>query len=154
MMSFVMGSTSHIVKAGMATVVSLWMAVLACALGCQQQTFPAIPDASSLPENSASQSQLRLMIDMGNCHHSGGTSPAQPKDGNPDSNKGVSCCPLEVTLIHKWDTTALGVAPAHDFVPSPDFDLLVPRFSEPVEFAPLILGSGRDTLLQTHLLRI
>jgi hypothetical protein len=148
MMSVVIGSSSHIMKAGMATVVSLWMAVLACALGCQQQTFPTIADAS------AGQSQLRLMINMENCHHSGGPSPAQPKDGKPNSNNGVSCCPLEVTLIQKWDTTALGIALAHDFVPSSDFDLLVPRFSEPVEFAPPILRSGRDTLLQTHLLRI
>src|ERR1700722_19458220 len=113
MMNLVMRSSLHIMKAGMATVVSLWMAVLACALGCQQQTFPAIPDVSSLQENSASQSQLRLMINMENCHHSGGPSPAQPKDGKPDSNNGVSCCPLEVTLIQKWDTTALGISPAY-----------------------------------------
>jgi hypothetical protein len=154
MMSLVMGSTSHIMKAGIATVVSLWMGVLACALGCQQQTLPAIPDASSLQENSAAHNQLRLMLNMESCHHSGGTSPAQPKDGKPDSNKGVSCCPLEITLIQKWDTTAPGIAPSHDFVSSSDFALLATGFSEPVEFAPPILCSGRDTLLQTHLLRI
>jgi hypothetical protein len=94
------------------------------------------------------------MINMENCHHSGGTSPAQPKDGKPDSNKGVSCCPLEITLIQKWGSTLLGTAPSHDFVPSSDFDLLLTRFSEPAEFAPPILRGGRDTLLQTHLLRI
>ena len=94
------------------------------------------------------------MINMENCHHSGGNSPAQPKDGKPDSNGAVSCCPLEVTVIQKWDTTALGIAAARDFVPSPDFDLLVTRFSEPAELAPSIWHSGRDTLLETHLLRI
>jgi hypothetical protein len=156
MMNLVMGSTSRIMKAAMATVVSLWMAVLACALGCQQQTFPAISNPSSLQKNSAAHSQLGqlgLMLNMENCHHSGGTSPAQPKDGKPGSSNTVSCCPLEITLIQKWNPTPLGIAPAHDFVPSSGFDLLLPRFSEPGEFAPPILRSGRDTLLQTHLLR-
>jgi hypothetical protein len=152
-----MHSTLQILKAGTATGVSLWMAVLACLMGCTQPALantPTIVDASSSQKHSADHSKSGLMADMENCHHSGGNSSAPPNDRKPASNGPVSCCPLEITVTPKWDTTKPGIAPARDFVPSSDFHFEAIRFSGPVEFAESLWHSGRDTLLETHLLRI
>jgi hypothetical protein len=152
-----MRATLQILKAGTATGVSLWMAVLACLMGCTQPVLassPAIVNASSSREDSAGHSQSGLMADMENCHHTSGDSSVPPNDRKPASNGPVSCCPLEITVTQKWDTTKLGIAPARDFVPSADFHFEAGRFSGPVELAESIWRSGRDTLLETHLLRI
>lgn len=152
-----MRSTLQILKAGTATGVSLWMGVLACLMGCTQPALAsssAIVYASSGREHSANHSQSGLMADMENCHHSSGNSSAPPNDRKPASNGPVSCCPLEITVTAKWDTTKLGIAPARDFVPSSDFHFEAARFSGPVEFAESLWHSGRDILLETHLLRI
>src|SRR5437879_240016 len=102
-----MRATLKILKAGSATGVSLWMAVLACLMGCTQPALassPAIVDASSRREDSADHTQSGLMADMENCHHAGGNSSAPPSDRKPASNGPVSCCPLEITVNQKWDT--------------------------------------------------
>jgi len=149
-----MRSTLHTMKAGLATALSLWLAVLACVMGC---TLPVLANsqvdaASSTHQNSASHSGL--MADMENCHHSGGNSSVPPDDKQPASNGAVSCCPLEITLTQKWDSAALRIAPAPDFALSSDFHLEITRFSSPAEFAPSISHNGRETLLESHLLRI
>ena len=41
-----------------------------------------------------------------------------------------------------------------DFLPLTNFSLATIRFFYPVEFLPPLSHSGRDTLLETHLLRI
>ena len=152
-----MRSTLYILKAGTATGVALWMAVLACLMGCMQPALAssqAIADAPASQKNSANHTQSELMADMEGCHHSGSDSSVPPNDKKPSSSGPVSCCPLEVTVTPKLDATKLGVVLTRDFVPSSDFLLDVPRFSSPVEFAQPISHSGRDTLLETHLLRI
>ncbi len=152
-----MRATLQILKAGTATGVSLWIAVLACLMGCTQPALassPAIVDASSRREDSAGHTQSGLTADMENCHHTGGNSSVPPKDRKPASNGPVSCCPLEITVTQKWDTTKLEIAPARDFVPSSDFRFEAVRFSGPVELVESVWRSGRDTLLETHLLRI
>ena len=166
----------------MAAGLSLWLAALACLVGC---TIPILANAGSIQattihntrsihettsirENSAEQDQPGqpdLMAGMENCpHHSGGNAPAKPGPAKPNPTKsnnpkrvpggGMSCCPVEVTVASKPDTVRLEIAPAGNFVLAPDLRLTTIRFFHSVEFVPPALQSGRDTLLETHLLRI
>ena len=168
----------------MAAGLSLWLAALACLVGC---TVPILANAGSIHattihntrslhearairENSAERSEPDLMAGMTNCpHHSGGNAPAKPGSAKPDPTKpaptksndpkpvpggGMSCCPVEVTVASKPDTVRLEIAPAGNFVLAPDLRLTTIRFFHSVEFVPPAWHSGRDTLLETHLLRI
>jgi len=155
----------------MAAGLSLWLAALACLVGC---TIPILANAGSIHattihntrsirENSAEQDQPGqpdLMAGMANCpHHSGGNAPAKPGPTNQNNPKripggGMSCCPVEVTVASKPDTVRLEIAPAGNFVLAPDLRLTTIRFFHSVEFVPPAWHSGRDTLLETHLLRI
>lgn len=152
-----MHSPFHTFKAVVATGVSLWMGVLACLMGC---TVPILASsgASSAPsvhENSVEQGQPDLMADMPNCpHHSGRSAPAKPSGPKPSRGSGMSCCPVEVTVASKPDTVTLHIAPASDFVLASDFAMAKIRFFPSVEFVPPVWHSGRDTLLETQLLRI
>jgi len=70
-----MRSLCHTFRAGIATANSLWMAVLACFMGCTQ---PALANsgsikASSAQETVADQNLSGTMANMGNCHDPGGT---------------------------------------------------------------------------------
>jgi hypothetical protein len=152
-----MRSSFHIIKAGMATAVSLWMAVLACVMGCTQPVLAnsqAIVEASESQRNSVNHSQPELMADMENCHHSGSNSPAPSNDRKPLSNGAVSCCPLEITVTQRCSTPTPGIDSAQDIALSSDFHFQLTRLSGLVELAQPISHSGRDTLLETHLLRI
>jgi hypothetical protein len=156
-MQLEMRSTFHIVKAGMATAVSLWIAVLACVMGCTQPVLtssPRILDASSTQNSPANHSSSELMADMESCHHSGGNSSVPPSDRKPASNGALSCCPLEITVTRKWDASKLGIARTLEFAPSSSFHFEVTLFSSLAEFPQPVWHSGRDTLLETHLLRI
>jgi hypothetical protein len=159
----------------MAAGLSLWLAALACLVGC---TIPIIANAgsihatsihetTSIRENSAEQDQPGqpdLTANMANCpHHSGGNAPAKPgptksaptrHTPKPVPGGGMSCCPVEVTVASKPDTVRLEIAPAGNFVLAPDLRLTTIRFFHSVEFVPPAWHSGRDTLLETHLLRI
>src|ERR1700722_6692208 len=132
---------------------SLWMALLACLMGC---TVPALArtgadHAAALHERSADGRQPDVMADMPNCpHHSTGSVPAQQK---PAGGR-MSCCPVEVTVTSKPHPVTLHVAPiSHSFL-TPDFTLAPVRVFLSAKFAPLLEHSGRHTLLQTGLLRI
>jgi hypothetical protein len=156
-MQLEMRSTFRTLKAGMATAVSLWMAALACIMGCTQPVLassPAVLDASSIQKNSASHDSSELMADMESCHHSGGNSSVPPSDRKPASNGALSCCPLEITVNQKWDTTKMGIARSVVLAPSSGFLFEVTRFSSLTEFPRPVWHSGRDTLLKTLLLRI
>lgn len=151
-----MRSTLHTMKVGLATALSMWIALLACVMGC---TLPVltnshVADASSARENAANHSHSGLMADMENCHHSDSNSSAPPGDRKPASNGAVSCCPLQITVTQKWNAAALRIAPAPDFVLSSDFHFDSTRSSSPAKFAQSISHNGRDTLLQSRLLRI
>jgi len=160
----------------MAAGLSLWLAALACLVGC---TIPILANAGSsdattihstrsIRENSAEQDQPGqpdLMAGMENCpHHSGGNAPAKPGPAKPNPTKsnnpkrvpggGMSCCPVEVTVASKPDTVRLEIAPAGNFVLAPDLRLAPIRYFHSVEFVPLAWHSGRDTLLETNLLRV
>jgi hypothetical protein len=66
----------------------------------------------------------------------------------------MSGCPVEVTVPSKPDTVTLHVAGDRDFVLKSDLGLMTVRFFHSAEFVPLFRHSGRDTLLETQLLRI
>jgi hypothetical protein len=131
----------HSLKVGLATIISLWMAVLACFMGC---TLPALANSRSTHGSP--------MADMENCHHSGGKAPANPANRKPVPGGAMSCCPLEITLAPRPDTATLAISPTQDFPPS--FRLLTVRLYSSVELVPSVWHSGRDTLLKTLLLRI
>ena len=160
----------HAFRTAMAAVLSLWLAALACLVGC---TIPILANAgsskaASICENSAEQDQAGqpdLVAGMANCpHHSGGNAPAKPGPAksaptrpntpNPAPGGAMSCCPVEVTVASKPDAVRLEIAPAGNSLLAPDFRLAPIRFFHPVEFVPPAWHSGRDTLLETHLLRI
>jgi hypothetical protein len=146
---------------------SLWLAVLACLMGC---TLPSLANSgplsfsttnvsttnpASLPANSAGSNQADLMAGMENCpHHSGSNVPAKHDDRKPVRGGGMSCCPVEVTVASKPDIATLQISPARAFVLQSHFNLATVRFDHAVQFVPSVWHSGRDTLLETHLLRI
>lgn len=140
-----------------ATGVSLWMGVLACLVGCAVPIL-ASSGASSTPlmhENSGEPNQPGVMADMPNCpHHFGGNAPPKRSEPNPVRGGRMSCCPVEVTVASKSEAVTLHIAPTSDFVLASDFNLARIRFFHPTEFVPRVWHSGRDTLLDTQLLRI
>lgn len=154
-------------RSAVATVISLWMAILACLMGCTlpslansgpltlSATIVSTTNASPLPAKSAEPSQSDLMAGMENCpHHSGGNSPANHNGRKPVRGGAMSCCPVEVTLASKSDIATLQISPARSFVLQSHFSLARVRFHYLAEFVPSLCHSGRDTLLATHLLRI
>ena len=144
-----MRSTWHIVKVGTAVGVSLWIAVVACIMGC---TLPAITGSQATVETN--HGHAGLMADTEGCHHSGGHPSAPGKDKKPVPNGAVSCCPGEITLTQEWNPEATRAAALHDFVQPENFQLIDSCFSAFVETNPSFWHTGRDTLLETHLLRI
>jgi len=152
-----MRSRVHIFKAGIATMLSMWMAVLACFMGCTLPAFAKSDSASAaaIQEPQTPQNELGLMAGMENCphHHSDGDAPAKPNGGKPVHGGAMSCCPLEITVAPKWDAASLGIVP-HVLVLRSNFSLLVERFYSPEEIEPHVWRSGRDTLLETQLLRV
>ena len=155
-------------KSAVATVISLWMAVLACLMGCTVPSLvnsappkvattndSSLLNAAPLPANSPEPSQPDLMAGMENCpHHSAGNAPTNHNDRKPVRGGAMSCCPVEVTVASKPDTATLQISPARSFVLQSHFSLAQVRFHHPVEFVPSVWHSGRDTLLATRLLRI
>jgi hypothetical protein len=149
--------TLHTMKAVLAVAVSFWMADLVCVVGCTQSA-PAssrrIADSSASQKNATQHRVPALLEGVPSCHHTGDNSSLPPNDRKPASNAPVSCCPLEVTVIQKSNTAGLRTVIMQDFALSSDFHLGVARFSGRSEFAPAMSPSGRDTLLETQLLRI
>jgi hypothetical protein len=138
------------------------MAVLACLVGC---TVPSLANsgplkapslnATSTRENAADQGESASMADMENCpHHHSDNPPAKQNAPKPVPGGRMSCCPVEVTVASKPDTATHRIEPASDFVPQSGFSQLTTRFFHSVEFVPPVWHSGRDTLLETHLLRV
>src|SRR5215469_9182610 len=82
---------------------SCWLGFLACVLGCAQPAVAAplceqnqIPAGrKSTPETAGSNAG-----DDAACCHRSRSSPGGPHQNN---HSGLSCCPLDVTLIQKQD---------------------------------------------------
>jgi len=140
----------------------MWIGVLACFMGCALPALASPGSRDSLIHQNAAESQPAPisapmsgpMADMENCpHHSGGSAPAKPADGKSAPGR-MSCCPLEITIGTKPDSSALTIAVAQDFVLAAHFPLQTVRFYSSVEPVPSVFHSGRDTLLKSRLLRI
>jgi hypothetical protein len=157
-----MRSRSQSFRAVLAAGLSLWLAVLACLMGCAIPAFasssanqPAVAHAFSSHESPAPSSEPDMMADMPNCpHHSGTNLPSKPNAPKPAHSGGMSCCPVEVTVAAKPHMATLHIAlPSHSFLLA-DFSPASVQVFRSAEFAPILEHSGRDTLLQTQLLRI
>ena len=154
---YVMLFRSHTFRAAVAAGISLWIAVLACLIGCTLPSFANFGQvsASSIHENSADQNHPDLMANMENCpHHSDRNAPPKQNDGKPVRDGRMSCCPVEITVASKPNTVTLHVAFARDFVLKSDLGLMTVRSFHSAELAPLFGRTGRDTLLETRLLRV
>jgi hypothetical protein len=126
-------------------------------MGCTLPALgnPSSTDAAAIQKNSSDQSQTDQMAGMENCpHQSGGSVPAKANDGKPVRSGAMSCCPLEITVALKSRTATPGISPARDFVLASSFNLVTIRYYHSAESVPLVWHSGRDTLLETRLLRI
>jgi hypothetical protein len=144
-MRLTFNSLRSVVAAG----VSLWIGVLACVMGC---ALPAVANVSG-PQSEASP-----MAGMENCpHHSVGKVPGKPADGKSPGGSmpgRMSCCPPEVTVAPKSRYSAPAIVVVASFVVASPLQLSASWLSSFVEFVPPVIHSGRDTLLQTRLLRI
>jgi hypothetical protein len=132
-----------------ATALSLWLGLLACALGC------AHPVAASTPRSS-SQAKANGTLCTGGDNADGESSCCTGHGSSRPSQKHhrISCCPLDATLIQKHDASSLVASHVHLAV----VELLVSHPSAalwtPIEGTPIVWVEGRDILLQTHILRL
>lgn len=145
-------------RSAMATGLSVWLAVLACVMGC---TLPNLASAASQKAASAYQSSpeqdpMDAMAGMENCphHHFDRSAPAKPGGEKPARSGNMSCCPVEVTVAAKPDGAKLGMALPPAFASDSSADSIATWFYRAAEIVPSVWHSGRDTLLATHLLRI
>jgi hypothetical protein len=141
-------------RAWVAAGVSLWMAALACFMGCTLPAFATPESSSTSVQEPLHPSQPDLMADMENCphHHSESDAPAKPNGGKPVHGRAGSCCPLEITINQKWTASGLGIVPHVAVMRSNTFFTL--QFHSAMEFESPVWHSGRDTLLETQLLRV
>ncbi len=100
-------------RSSVAASLSIWLAFVACLMGCTLPAFAgSAPNLAATTESQPSP-QADLMADMLDCphHHPANDSPAKPKDGKPVHGGAMSCCPVEITVGQKWDAAALGIVP-------------------------------------------
>jgi hypothetical protein len=136
-----------------ATALSLWLGILACVLGCAKPSaaFPLAPETQVSGLNAAPCPDSGGDAEEPCCRH--GHDPANGPGKN--EHHSISCCPAETALIQKRNVVAPASAHLHVAV-------LVLRifhssnlFSANVSASPSTLwDSGRDILLQGHVLRI
>jgi hypothetical protein len=136
-----------------ATLLALWLGVLACVLGCSQAVLATPPSRTQLSESRAAvnEGESGKVVDAPPCcHHHSGTS-----DKNKQGPQTLSCCPLDATLIQTQDpASSKGSHPYAVvlmlFVFNPSFQLSATNEAT----APIVWHAGRDVLLQAHVLRI
>jgi hypothetical protein len=134
---------------------ALWMAALACVTGCMVPAFAsASPKRTSCPEESGTDLGVGLMAGMANCPHAGHHSPAKPLGGKSAPSGGMSCCFLNANVPAKMRTPEPQLVAAHLAVPVAIFDVTPVWIHSAPALARPVIHQGRDTLLQTHLLRI
>src|ERR1700733_835425 len=132
-----------------ATVLSLWLGFLACALGGAQ------PVTASTPRSSLQVKTNETLCNDGNdadgesscCTGHGSSHPSQ-------KHHSISCCPLDATLIQKHDASSLVASHVH--LAAVELLIFHPSISlsTRIESPPTIWHEGRDVLLQTHILRV
>jgi hypothetical protein len=133
-----------------ATVLSIWLGFLACALGCAHP----VSASSYRVASQISKANQRLCVDATEadgesscCTGHGSSKPSQ-------KHHSISCCPLDATLIQKHDASSLVANHVHLAVVALLISHPSTPLSTPIEGAPIVWLEGRDVLLQTHILRI
>jgi hypothetical protein len=139
----------------MATTLSLWMGVLACVLGC---AMPAAA-SSAATETQASGHSKALCAERGSdggepepcCRH--GHHPADGSEKN--EHRAISCCPTETALIQKQNVAPPTSAQLCVAVLTlPNFQASNFVTANANASLSTIGHSGRELLLQVHVLRI
>ena len=146
-------STMNPLRPVTATALALWLGFLACVLGCAQPVLILTPSHTRIsePRAAANEDDDDKMVDAGPCcHHHRGAS-----DKNNQGLQTISCCRLDATLIQKQDPVSSRSAHPYAavlvlFVFNSSFRLSAPRGTD----APTVWHTGRDVLLQAHVLRI
>src|SRR5258708_37726982 len=137
-----------------ATTLSLWIGVLACVLGCAMPSAasPSAPELQRSGRNTVQQCADPSGDDGQPCCRQG----HHPADGsNKNQHRSISCCPADTALVQKQNVVP--PASVHLRVAV----LALPNFhasnfvSANASASPSTLGhSGRDLLLQVHVLRV
>ena len=123
-----------------ATALSCWFGFLACLLSCVR---PALAGKQCSAPTEASAANGHRTADGDCCHHS----------SNRKKQPTVSCCPLDATLLKQRPGSLHGHVPFAVAMPLA-FDALSQSSSSPMATPPTFSDTGRDVLLQTHVLRI
>jgi hypothetical protein len=120
---------------------AIWMAMLACLVGCGQMFAKSHANADF---SGAGQVSAEMPV----CHHS-----SVPSKQKKQQRSSISCC-LPDAISQKSTPTAIQVCVTESPVPGAGFP--VADATPSLTAAPLHvrLHRGRDTLLQTRLLRI
>jgi hypothetical protein len=153
-----MRSIASIFRPALAIALSFWMAALACVLGCLQPALahPVTSDQALTKTGSihAGPSGHALNHEMDCCHRESPSAPAD-KQHSP-THDSISCCPLDarVTPTPKLNPPAAGIPFQAATISSDEFHFAFSVFSDPATLTHVFWHSGRDTLLNTHLLRI
>ena len=124
--------------------ISCWIGFLACIFGC---ALP-LPSAASICERSAKSEPAAQNSDLACCHHTNksGSQKHSPNDG--------SCCSLNATFTHKQSLNASADRDLRVAVLSPLTVTVASAIPLSLAPAPNLSHTGRDILLQVHVLRL
>jgi curli biogenesis system outer membrane secretion channel CsgG len=122
---------------------SIWMSALACLVGCGQTL------ASSRTVHRANSVQIEL-TEMPSCHHSHSPTPSNQK--KQDSSSTVSCCLPDA--ISQKTAADLNINVTYALISSVAIDVEDQPYALAENPFQAGLHGGRQTILQTHLLRI
>ncbi len=136
--------------------IALWMAALACVAGCVLSAFGSPnPKQISCPQQAATDpAGMDLMANMPSCPHAAHHGPANPQGGKRTPGGGISCYFLDLNVPTRRQTPQPQLVTAHLAVPVAILDVTPVWTHSAPEFSLAADHAGRDTLLQTHLLRI
>jgi hypothetical protein len=136
-----------------ATVLSFWLGVLACLLGCAKPSaaFPLAQEIQVSGLKAAPCPDRGGDAEEPCCRH--GRNPANGPERN--EHHSISCCPAETALIQKRSIVAPASAHLHVVVLLlPNFHLFESISANPSVNPSTLWHSRRDVLLQVHVLRI
>jgi hypothetical protein len=130
-----------------------WLAIASCALGCAQAMSLPVAEAGFESATTIGLTHpTQMAMEVGSCHESKGE--PKPADGKqPAHSQTLACCPLEATLAHKTEFTALQsfviathIAGTHELETS---DFTIGRTLRGQQ-----LEDGRDTHVRLRVFRI
>jgi hypothetical protein len=133
-----------------ATVLSLWLGVLACLLGCAKPASASKERRQGSEVGAVSCPNREPEVGDSCCQHG-----HNPGGSEKNRHHEVSCCPTETALIQKQNLTSPALT--HFFVAVLTLgNLHTSSFvSASANASPTaVWQSGRDILLQVHVLRI